>query len=208
MLLHGEEKVTFEKPLVPGNKYIVEEGIADFQDKGKGAVLILDAKILEADTRELQSTVRTSLFVRGLGGFGYKGTIKSQFPKPPKRAPDFVKEEVTQRNQAFLYRLCNDRNPLHVDPQMSAMGGFEVPILHGLCSYGFSARAIQEKFSPADPQGIKEMNARFTSHVFPGETLVVQCWKEGNNIIFATKTKERGLVVVQGYLTLKPVAKL
>ena len=91
---------------------------------------------------------------------------------------------------------------------MSAMGGFEVPILHGLCSYGFSARAIQEKFSPADPQGIKEMNARFTSHVFPGETLVVQCWKEGNNIIFATKTKERGLVVVQGYLTLKPVAKL
>ena len=194
MLLHGEEQVTFEKPLVPGEKYIVEESIADLQDKGKGALLIFDAKILEASTRELQSTVRTSLFVRGLGGFGYKGTVKSSFPKVPKRAPDFVKEEVTQKNQAFLYRLCNDRNPLHVDPAMSSMGGFETPILHGLCSYGFSARAIQEKYSPDDAQGIKQINARFTSHVFPGETLIVQCWKEGDNVIFATKTKERGKV--------------
>jgi len=163
---------------------------------------------MHATTRELISTVRTSLFVRGLGGFGHKGTIKSQIPKPPNRAPDFVKEEVTERNQAFLYRLCNDRNPLHVDPEMSAMGGFETPILHGLCSYGFSARAIQEKYSNTDPQAIRQINARFTSHVFPGETLVVQMWKEGNNVIFATKTKERGKVAVQGVLTLKPQAKL
>ena len=95
--------------------------------------------------------MRSSLFVRGIGGFGYKGTIKSSIPKVPKRAPDFVSEEPTQKNQAFLYRLCNDRNPLHVDPQMSAMGGFETPILHGLCSYGFSARVIQEKFAKEDP---------------------------------------------------------
>ena len=141
-LLHGEEQVTFDKPMVPGEKYIVEENIADLQDKGKGGLLIIDSRILNASTRELCSTVRTSLFVRGLGGFGHKGTIKSQIPKIPNREPDFVKEEVTQRNQAFLYRLCNDRNPLHVDPQMSAMGGFETPILHSLGSYGFSASAI------------------------------------------------------------------
>jgi len=91
---------------------------------------------------------------------------------------------------------------------MSAMGGFDMPILHGLCSYGFSARVIQEKYSPEDPQGLASINARFTSHVFPGETLVVECWKEGENIIFTTKTKERGLVAVQGYVTLKPKAKL
>ena len=116
MLLHGEEQVTFEKPLQAGAKYIVEESAVDFQDKGKGALLIFDAKILEAESRDLVSTVRSSLFVRGIGGFGYKGTVKSSIPKAPKRDPDFVKEEPTQKNQAFLYRLCNDRNPLHVDP--------------------------------------------------------------------------------------------
>ena len=89
--------------------------------------------------------------MRGMGGFGHKGTIKSTIPKPPNRVPDFVKEEKTERNQAVLYRLCRDLNPLHIDPQMSAMGGFEVPILHGLCTYGFSTRVIQEKYSNEDP---------------------------------------------------------
>ena len=116
MLLHGEEQVTLEKPLIPGTKYIVEEKIVDFQDKGKGSTLIFDARITEADSRALAATVRTTLFVRGLGGFGYKGTVKSSFAAIPKRAPCFVKEEVTQKNQAFIYRLSNDRNPLHVDP--------------------------------------------------------------------------------------------
>lgn len=142
MLLHGEEQVSFTKPLVPGEKYTVQEKIVDLQDKGKGALLIIDSAISSSDTKELHATVRTSLFVRGIGGFGYKGTIKQAFPKVPKRKPDHVSEEPTSKNQAFLYRLCGDRNPLHVDPQMSAMGGFEVPILHGLCSYGFTARAV------------------------------------------------------------------
>lgn len=88
------------------------------------------------------------------------------------------------------------------------MGGFETPILHGLCSYGFSARAIQEKYLPEDPQGMKQINARFTSHVFPGETLIVKCWKEGDNVVFTTETKERGTVACMGYVTLKPQAKL
>ena len=163
---------------------------------------------MNKETRELHTTVRSSLIVRGLGGFGYKGTIKSAIPQMPKRQPDFVKEESTTPNQAFLYRLCNDRNPLHVDPQMAAIGGFDKPILHGLCSYGFSARVIQEKFCPENPDALGEINARFTSHVFPGETLVVMCWKEGDKVVFATKTKERGKVVVMGYVQLKPQAKL
>ena len=116
MLLHGEEQVIFAKPLVPGEKYVVEENIVDLQDKGKGALLIFDSKILSAATRELHTTVRSSLFVRGIGGFGHKGTIKQSFPAVPKRAPDFVSEEPTAKSQAFLYRLCGDRNPLHVDP--------------------------------------------------------------------------------------------
>ena len=104
--------------------------------------------------------------------------------KPPKRDPDFVGVESTQPNQAFLYRLNADLNPLHVDPQMSALGGFERPILHGLCTYAMSTRAVQKKYSAHDAQAIAAVNARFTSFVLPGETLVVEMWKEGNNVIF------------------------
>lgn len=146
MLLHGEESITIEKPVEPGMTYVVEENIADLQDKGKGGLLIFDAKIKEKETGELVSTVRSSLFIRGIGGFGHKGTVVTKYPKPPKRAPDMEKEEVTDKSQAFLYRLCNDRNPLHVDPDMSAMGGFDIPILHGLCTYGFTARSLLENF--------------------------------------------------------------
>ena len=91
---------------------------------------------------------------------------------------------------------------------MSAMGGFEVPILHGLCSYGFSARAVYEKYCGNDPTRFKGMNARFTSHVFPGETLLVEMFKEGGQVLFQTKTKERGKVVVLGTVDIAPAAKL
>lgn len=149
-LLHGEESLTVHKPLNPEGKYVVQEKLADLQDKGKGFVLVVDAEIREADTKELQSVVRSSLFVRSKAGFGHKGTIKNQYPALPKREPDFVGEEKTEKNQAFLYRLCSDRNPLHVDPDMSAMGGFDIPILHGLCTYGFTARSIQQHYFKED----------------------------------------------------------
>lgn len=96
MLLHGEESVTMIKPLEPGTKYNIFEKIVDIQDKGKGALMYVDAEIKEADSGTHVSTVRTSLFIRGIGGFGYKGTIKNPFPKNPKRAPDMVKEEKTE----------------------------------------------------------------------------------------------------------------
>lgn len=142
--------------------------------------MIFDAKIKEEQSGDLVSTVRSSLFIRGIGGFGHKGTVQTNYPKPPKRAADFHKEEPTTKDQAFLYRLCNDRNPLHVDPDMSAMGGFDVPILHGLCTYGITARSLLEHFKV----DLKSMSGRFTSHVFPGETLVVDAWKENDTVIF------------------------
>ena len=206
-LLHGEESVKSIKPLVPNTKYEVQEKIIDLQDKGKGALLLFDAEIKDLDSQELVSTVRSSLFIRGIGGFGHKGTVQTKYPAAPKRKPDSVREEVTYKNQAFLYRLCNDRNPLHVDPDMSAMGGFETPILHGLCFKGFTARSVLEQFK-IDPNQLDTISSRFTSHVFPGETLVVSGWKEGNTLIFNTTTKERGKVVLIGFATLKPQAKL
>ena len=207
-LLHGEEAVICHKKLEPGVKYHVQEKIVDVQDKGKGALAIFDTDITNTETKELATTVRTSLFIRGIGGFGHKGTVSTKYPKIPKRAPDAERDEPTNKNQAFLYRLCNDRNPLHVDPQMSAMGGFEVPILHGLCTFGFTSRSILEQFK-VDPDQLDTIACRFTAHVFPGETLIVKGWKEGNTIIFSSVTKERGgKAVIKGYCTLKPAAKL
>ena len=92
--------------------------------------------------------------------------------------------EKTDPSQAFLYRLNGDYNPLHVDPQMSEMGGFKTPILHGLCTYGVTAKAIVEKYFPDDTTMMGKISGRFTSHVFPGETLIVESWKQGNTIIF------------------------
>jgi len=117
--------------------------------------LIFDAEVREADTKELQSVVRSSLFVRGIGGFGYKGKVKNVFPEIPKRQPDLVAEEPTTKNQAAIYRLCNDRNPLHIDPNMSKMGGFDVPILHGLCFMAISTRAVQQHFFKDEPELLK-----------------------------------------------------
>ena len=208
-LLHGSEDVFIEKPLSPGKTYVMQEYIKDWQDKKSGALMILDTEIREKDTNTLQSTVRTSLFIMGQGGFGHKGFVKMPaYPEPPKRQPDFVAEEVTNVNQAFWYRLSGDVNPLHVDPSMAAMGGFKKPILHGLCTKGFTVRAVQQHFFKDDPSLMSQVSSKFTSHVFPGETLIVEMWKDGDTIIFTTKTKERGKTCLKGYLKLSKGAKL
>lgn len=170
---------------------------------------MIETTIKDKESGDLVAKIITNLFVRGIGGFGHKGTIKQVYPQPSsKRAPDASVEEKTTPDQAFLYRLNGDLNPLHVDPQMSEMGGFKVPILHGLCTYGFTARAVYEKYHKEDPMVLKKISGRFTSHVFPGETLVVDMWKEGNTVIFATKTKERGIVVLKGFCELNGGSKM
>mmetsp|Transcript_111461 Transcript_111461/g.154025 ORF Transcript_111461/g.154025 Transcript_111461/m.154025 type:complete len:302 (-) Transcript_111461:63-968(-) len=208
MLLHGDETVEMLKPIQADEEYEVVEKVIDFQDKVKGAVLIFQTTISSVETKEVHAKVIMSCFIRGLGGFGYKGTVKLPFPKMPKRAPDAISEDKTQSNQAFLYRLCNDMNPLHVDPDMAAMGGFDKPILHGLCFFGFTAKAVQQKYFNENPESMPHMSARFTSVVFPGETLIVEMWKEADAIVFQTKTKERGKQVLVGYVKLDQKAKL
>lgn len=164
---------------------------------------------MDKESKEKVAVITTSLFVRSKAGFGRKGEYKNNYPNPSsKRAPDFSAVEKTEPGQAFLYRLSGDYNPLHVDPDMSSMGGFKVPILHGLCTYGITAKAVYEKYHKHNVNLLKKITARMTSHVFPGETLIVDMWKEGNTVIFATKTKERGLVVLKGSCELKAEAKL
>lgn len=208
MLLHGEESLEVHKPIEPDMVLAVQETLVDLQDKTKATVMVIQTDAVDKESGDLIFRVITNLFIRGIGGFGNKGKIKISIPPAPKTNPDHVIEEKTLPNQAFLYRLNGDMNPLHVDPAMSEMGGFKVPILHGLCTYGFTARAVYESYFKADAQVISKFSGRFTSHVFPGETLVVHTWKNGNQIVFETKTKERGKVVLKGVCELKADAKL
>jgi len=212
MLLHAEQKTQVIKPINPGAKLISEATMVDVADKGKAASLSIMIKmyeILDGGKKELVTANTYTLFIRGLGGFGYKGTSKETIPDAPKRTPDKIHKEKTDPSQALLYRLSGDTNPLHVDSDMAAMGGFDKPILHGLCTYGFAAKAIVQLFCGNDQTQFKSIYARFTSHVFPGETMVFEFWLDGpTKIILQAKTEERGLVVLKGVAEITPNAKL
>ena len=140
-------------------------------------ILILEAEIRDS-SKELTARLLSSIVIRGVGGFGHKGNVIIRYPPVPKdRKPDTIREEKTDPNQAILYRINSDLNPLHIDPDMAAMGGFDRPIIHGLCSFGFTARSVYEAYCNGDSDNIVKVGGRFTSHVFPGETYVVEMWK-------------------------------
>jgi len=120
------------------------------------------------------------LFIRGIGGFGYTGNSPTSIPEPLDRQPDLSTTEQTATNQAIFYRLCADLNPLHISPEMASQGGFERPILHGLCYFGYAGRSILSAICQNDVKKLKEISCRFTSHVFPGETLVTDMWQDGD----------------------------
>ena len=204
MLLYGEENLEFYKPITSDLNLTVEERIADVADKGKMTALTEESLIKNKDTGETLVKILRSLMIRGVGGYGHKGGAAAvHYPEIPKRAPDAVVESISYPNQALLYRLNGDLNPLHVDPDMAALGGFEKPIIHGLCSSGFTARMVYEKYCNGDPKNLAKFSTRFLSHVFPGETYVVEIWKDGNTLVFQTKTKERGKIAVRGFAELR-----
>ena len=209
MLLYGEENLEFFKPITSDLKLRVEERIADVADKGKMTGLTEESLIKNADTGETLVKILRTLMIRGVGGYGHKGgAVAVKYPEIPSRAPDAVVESKSQPNQALLYRLNGDLNPLHIDPDMAELGGFEKPIIHGLCSSGFTARMVYEKYCNGDPKALSKFSTRFLSHVFPGETYQVEIWKDGNTLIFQTKTKERGKVAVRGFAELREAPKL
>src|SRR5215471_245588 len=198
MLLHGEQYTEILEPPLPLSADIVTEGtISGIYDKGKGALLTIDFITRDKKTKKALVKNVMGAFIRGEGGFGGDAKSPEAGNAPPDRAPDIVVEAPTQTHQALLYRLSGDKNPLHVDPMMAKMGGFDVPILHGLCTFGYLGRAVVETCTGNQPERFKSIQVRFSKPVFPGETIVSQLWKVSpTEIICKARVKERDIDVI------------
>jgi acyl dehydratase len=191
MLLHGSQTVRLFKPLAPAGKLNVVSDVADLQDKGEGknAVVILRGRGTDPDTDELLAESVTTLVIRKEGGFGGQPGQRAPAPGIPDREPDAKVSLPTREDQALIYRLSGDRNPLHSDPWFAReMAGFPKPILHGLCTYGVAGRALVAELGGGDAAKITAVGSRFTSPVFPGETLTTSIWRtEPGHAVFTTE---------------------
>ena len=194
MVLHGEQDLEIKKTIPPQAKVVHRSRVADIFDKGKAALIILEVETGEEGGDPLFVN-RISIFARGEGGFGGESGPKAG-NQAPDRAPDYQKESTTLPQQALLYRLNGDKNPLHADPEYAKMGGFDTPILHGLCSYGVVCKAVVDTVFDGDTTKVGRYQARFAGVVFPGETIVTSMWKEGDKILVEAKTKERDTPVI------------
>jgi acyl dehydratase len=194
MLLHGEQDIEIHKPLPTAASFKTQGRIADVFDKGKAALVIIENESRDESDDPL-FTIRMSLFLRGEGGFGGPSGPKAG-NVAPERAPDGAVESTTLPQQALLYRLCGDKNPLHADPEFAKMGGFDTPIIHGLCSYGIACKAVVDDALAGDVTKVARYQARFAGVAFPGETYLTSWWKEGDRILLEVKSKERDAVII------------
>ena len=202
MLVHGEQSVALHGRLpVQGTVSVVTE-ITGIYDKGSGAVVAMESVATDKASNQPLWTTTMSAFIRGEGGFGGdRGPSgKVEFPE---RGPDHSVTYQTRPDQALLYRLSGDRNPLHSDPAFAAIGGFDKPILHGLCSFGFTGRALLHTLCGSDPDRFVSMAARFSKPVLPGEALTVSMWSQGDGTALFRTATPGGVVIDGGQLTYK-----
>jgi acyl dehydratase len=202
MLVHGEQSVRLHGSLPVEGTISAVTTITGVYDKGSGAVIATETTATDTSSGQPLWTTTSSAFIRGEGGWGGdrgpSGTVEF-----PDRAPEHSVTYSTRPDQALLYRLCGDRNPLHSDPKFAAMGGFEKPILHGLCSFGFTGRALLHTLCGSDPDRFVSISARFSKPVLPGQDLNVSMWVEGDGrALFRTST-ESGVVIDAGQLSFK-----
>ncbi len=195
MLLHGEQDLTLAGPIPVGASVVNEARIAAIYDKRKAAVVVVEVVTRDASSGDELFTNRASLFIRGEGGWGGDPGPPSE-DRAPDREPDAVFSSPTLPQQALLYRLSGDKNPLHADPAFAALGGFDRPILHGLCTYGVVCKAVVDGIFEGDVSAVGRYRARFAGVVYPGETIVTRVWDEGERMVVEARTEERGSPVL------------
>ena len=196
MILHGEQKVILHRPIPPEARLATVSEVKGIYDKGKGALVVVEARTTDHKDEPVFDNV-FSIFVRGEGGFGgERGPETPKLDPPAGVAPDFEVSEATTREQALLYRLSGDINPLHADPQMAKFAGFDRPILHGLCTYGHAGRAVLARACGGDPARLRSFGARFAGVVFPGDTLTTRGWKTGDHTYLVTVSTQDGRTVL------------
>ena len=195
-VLHGEQE-TILHDRIPTSGTVTNEGtVTNIFDKGKGALVVMEIVSRLESTGESLFTNRSSIYIKGEGGFG-GDSGPSTSVEIPDREPDHVVQSATLPQQALLYRISSgDKNPLHADPGFAAFAGYERPILHGLCTYGIVAKAVADSVFEGQAGDIASYRSRFSGHVFPGETIVSRIWDEGDRVLVVAETQERGLPVI------------
>lgn len=198
MLVHGQQAVTLHREIPVEGTATITGKIVAMYDKGKAAVVVTETNA-EMGGEPLYTTT-SSAFIRGEGGWGGERGPSGPQNVPPDRDPDHEVTYQTRPEQALIYRLSGDRNPLHSDPSFAEMGGFDRPILHGLCSYGFTGRALLHTLCDGDPARFRHVEARFAAPVLPGEALTVRMWETSRDeAVFTTSVGDR-VVIDQGLL--------
>ena len=198
MVVHGEQKLSIINPIPVSGEFVADMKVINCFDKGasKGAIVEVETTVkLKSDGTEICKLISTT-FARGDGGFGGPESPPQKVYEP-EGTPDIVDEITTKPDQALIFRLSGDYNPLHSDPNFAKAAGFPKPILHGLCTYGVACRSIVKTACDKDVKKLKSFNCRFSSPVFPGETIVTEMWKNGNIINFQSKVKERDKIILK-----------
>jgi acyl dehydratase len=199
-VVHGEQRLALHRPLPQEGELIADARVTEAYDKGagKGAVIYTETAVRSAADGQPMFTLHSTTFARGDGGFG--GPAGSG-PAPhllPERSPDLSVTLATRQDQALLYRLNGDRNPLHADPELARRVGFKAPILHGLCTYGTACRAVLQSVAKYDHTKITGFDVRFSAPVYPGESIATDLWVDGRTVSFRCRVPERENVAVIG----------
>jgi len=198
MVVDGERDITFHQPLPVAADMTADSNVLGVFDKGKDKGLVIRHQtVLKNAQGEPLATLVSSRFARGDGGIGRSSEGQPEPHQMPDRAPDRTVDIRTRPDQALTYRLCGDRNPLHSDPEFAKRAGFPRPILHGMCTYGLTCRGVLQTYADYDPSAFARHAVRFSSPVYPGETVSMDLWKDGNVISFEAKVKERGVTVIK-----------
>lgn len=203
LVVDGERDITFHKPLPVAAHITADSSVLAVYDKGKDkGVVIRHQTVLRDEQGEALATLLASRFARGDGGFGGPSLEQPEAHKIPERAPDRSVDVTTRPDQALIYRLCGDRNPLHSDPEFAKKAGFPRPILHGMCTYGITCRGVLQTYADYDPAAFRSHAVRFSSPVYPGETVTMDLWKDGDVISFEARVKARDVTVIKSGKTV------